>query len=278
MKYRTGDLSKILSVSSNTIRRYEEKGYLHSIREEKSDYRYFDNSDVTKMVFISKYRKIGFSHDQIAKMFQSDFFTSMEICKDKLAELDRQIATLTAVRHMLKDDIVLMNRVKDQEIKVYERNCVGFYYVSYQKNGKLLLDKQRIDKLYDFMYICPEIKYCYIFRKENILKGKLIYEEAIAIKKVDAAKFAIAIDDESIESYDEQPSLMRIVKVPIDFTNEDTISEEEARKIIYDDLLDMMKDRGCKLAGDAIAIKIGFSKEGNAEEQYLLMSMPVEVI
>lgn len=278
MKYRTGDLSKILSVSSNTIRRYEEKGYLHSIREEKSDYRYFDNSDVAKMVFISKYRKIGFSHDQIAKMFQSDFFTSMEICKDKLAELDRQIATLTAVRHMLKDDIVLMNRVKDKEIKVYERNCVGFYYVSYQKNGKLLLDNQRIDKLYDFMYICPEIKYCYIFRKENILKGKLIYEEAIAIKKVDAAKFAIAIDNESIESYDERPSLMRIVKVPIDFTNEDTISEEEARRIIYDDLLDMMKDRGYKLAGDAIAIKIGFSKEGNAEEQYLLMSMPVEAI
>lgn len=275
MKYRTGDLSKILNVSSNTIRRYEEMGYLNSNREDQSSYRYFDDSDVAKMVFISKYRKIGFNHEQIAQLFQSGFMDNIALCKDKLEEIDRQIETLSAIRHMLKDDIQLMTRVREQQDELFERDCVGVYYVPYQKNGKLLVDKERINILYDFMYQCPEIEYCYIFRKDNVLRGRLIYEDAIAIKITDADRFHIETEDECIERYERHFSIMKIVKLPIDFTNKNVISEEKARKVLFDDFLEIMKEKGYKLAGDAMAIRIGFSKEDDLEEQYILLGMPV---
>ena len=40
MKYKTGDLSKILGVSANTIRRFTEKGYLNPDRNMDNRYRF----------------------------------------------------------------------------------------------------------------------------------------------------------------------------------------------------------------------------------------------
>ncbi len=276
MRYKTGDLSKILNVASNTIRRYEEKGYLTPIREAKNGYRYFDNDDVAKMVFISKYRKIGFSHDEIGQILQLDLKDGRAMCEAKMAELDEQIATLTAVRHMLKDDVTLMKRVDEYGMDIMEKPCVAFYYVSYQKNGKLLSQGTRGEKLYEFMYQCPEIKYCYIFRKENILKRRLVYEEAISIKQMDAEKFGVKQDAECIEAYESRPSIMQMIKLPLDFTNEYEISREEACRILFDNLLEYMDEKGYKLAGDAIVVRIGLSKEKLRDWQYMLLSMPYE--
>lgn len=276
MRYKTGDLSKILNVASNTIRRYEEKGYLTPMREASNGYRYFDSDDVAKMVFISKYRKIGFSHDEIGQILQTDLNNVVELCQDKMAELDEQIATLTAVRHMLKDDVVMMKRVEEYGSDIMERPCVPFYYVSYQKNGKLLSSGKRGEKLYDFMYKCPEIKYCYIFRKENILNRRLVYEEAIAIKQKDSVKFNIAVDSDCVVAYDAKPSIMRMIKLPLDFTNEYEISNDEACEILFDNLLKYMDQNGYKCAGDAIVIRIALSKEKLRDWQYMLISIPYE--
>lgn len=276
MKYKTGDLSKILNVASNTIRRYEEKGYLTPIREASNGYRYFDSDDVAKMVFISKYRKIGFSHDEIGQILQTDLKKGVELCESKMAELDEQIATLTAVRHMLKDDVLMMKRVEEYGSDIMERPCVPFYYVCYQKNGKLLSSGKRGEKLYDFMYQCPEIKYCYIFRKENILNRRLVYEEAIAIKQKDSVKFNIAVDDDSVENYDAKPSIMQMIKLPLDFTSEYEMPKEEVRKILFDNLLNYMEEKGYQCAGDAIVIRIALSKEKLRDWQYMLISIPYE--
>ena len=70
MEYTTNDLSKILDVSTNTIRRYEEKGFINSVRNEKNGYRQFDHVDVEKLMYTNKYRKAGFSQDNIAEMFR----------------------------------------------------------------------------------------------------------------------------------------------------------------------------------------------------------------
>ena len=105
MKYKTSDLSKILNVSDNTIRRYAQKGYLNPERDEDTKYRYFNNSDVEKMAYISKYRKIGFGHEEIANMFQYDIDQCNVTFEEKMEEIDREIKKLTYLRHMLKDDI-----------------------------------------------------------------------------------------------------------------------------------------------------------------------------
>ena len=62
MKYTTSELAKILGVSGNTIRRFDEKGYLSSKRSEENEYRQFDASDVEKLMYVMRYRREEMSH------------------------------------------------------------------------------------------------------------------------------------------------------------------------------------------------------------------------
>ena len=46
MKYKIGELAKLLGVSTNTVRRYEDMGYISAVRDENSGYRYYNDDDI----------------------------------------------------------------------------------------------------------------------------------------------------------------------------------------------------------------------------------------
>ena len=78
MNYKVSDLSKILDISSNTVRRYEGMGYLSPDRMDANGYRVYGAGDVTKMIIINHYRKIGFSHAEIANIFKGSYHEKIE--------------------------------------------------------------------------------------------------------------------------------------------------------------------------------------------------------
>lgn len=275
MKYKTSDLSKVLNVSSNTIRRYEEKGYFNSVREEENGYRYFDNEDVAKLMYISKYRKFDFSHEEIADVFQGNITFVKKAYQDRMDELDEKIATMTAIRHMLKDDLNLIKRIDVLKDDITERICNSFYYVPYQENGKLITSGEQGKIIHKFLYECPEIKYVYIFPKDSILKGELKYNEGFAIKQKHAESFGVDPSVECISEYPARDSVMSIVKLPLDFLDEKNISRKDVRQILYGNLTDYMEKMNYTLIGDGIGIKIAHAKEDGKDIQYILMSMPV---
>ena len=79
MNYKVSDLSKILDISSNTVRRYEGMGYLSPDRMDANGYRVYGAEDVTKMIIINHYRKICFSHAEIAE-FSRVIITKRLVC------------------------------------------------------------------------------------------------------------------------------------------------------------------------------------------------------
>ncbi|MBE5877622.1 MAG: MerR family transcriptional regulator [Lachnospiraceae bacterium] len=277
MKYKTSDLSKMLNVSANTIRRFAEKGYLSPQRDDDNQYRYFENSDVEKTTYISKYRKIGFGHEEIADMFQSDLFGNCAIYEKKMAELDKEIMRLKFHRHMLKDDINLIQRSKTYGEEFQEKNCIDLSYVSYKTDREMKNDKKRIEEVHRFLYDFPEIRYIYIVRKEDILKRRIRYEEAIAIRQELVDYLNLDVNSEVIEYYPMHTSIMRVVKLPIDFRNGNVMENNDVKTLLYDNFFAYMEEKGYVLAGDAVGVKIGFSKEEGQEMQYILFSMPVDL-
>lgn len=277
MKYKTSDLSKMLNVSANTIRRFAEKGYLSPQRDDDNQYRYFENSDVEKTTYISKYRKIGFGHEEIADMFQSDLFGNCAIYEKKMAELDKEIMRLKFHRHMLKDDINLIQRSKGYGEEFQEKDCVPLYYVSYKTERKMRTDKNCTEEVHRFLYDFPEIRYVYIVRKEDILQRQIRYEEAIAIREELVDYLQLDVSNEVIEYYPQHKSIMRVVRLPIDFRDENVTESYDVKSLLYDNFFEYMKENGYTLAGDAIGVKIGFSKEEGQEMQYILFSMPVDL-
>ena len=275
MKYKTSDLSKMLDVSANTIRRFAEKGYLSPGRNDENQYRYFGNVDVEKITYISKYRKIGFGHDEIATMLNSDIHENCMTYQRKLNELDREIARLQFLRHMVKDDINMMKGVSEFGDNFIERNSVAMHYVTYKADDKIADSADKQKQIHRFIYDFPEVEYIYIIRKDDILNRRIRCEEAIAIRSKLAYKQSIDVKHEVIECYPETPSVLRIVKLPIDFMDRGPEEQEDIKQILYDNYFLYMEEHGYVVAGDAVGVKISVSKEEDREWQYVVLGIPV---
>lgn len=104
-----GDLAKHTGTKVETIRFYERIGLLPEPNRTKGNYRSYDNGDLRRLSFIRRARDLGFSLDQVRDLLglsdQRD--RSCEavdgIARHHLAEVERKIADLNALREELAD-------------------------------------------------------------------------------------------------------------------------------------------------------------------------------
>ena len=275
MNYKVSDLSKILDISSNTVRRYEGMGYLSPDRMDANGYRVYGAEDVTKMIIINHYRKIGFSHAEIAEIFKSGYHEKISMYEGRLEAIDKELEYLTGIRHMLKDDLLLMKKIEAAEEDFYRRDCVPMNYVLYSEDGVLLKEEGRLDTIQEFFYNASELRYIYIFKKEEIEKGILNCNEGIAVKEVHMERFGLARNEFTC-AYEKKPSIMKIAKLPLNFSELGDAEKQRLFEEIFGDVPEFMKENNCEMAGDVIGIKISMSIEENKEEQYVLVSIPLE--
>jgi len=275
MNYKVSDLSKILDISSNTVRRYEGLGYLSPDRMDANGYRLYSASDVTKMIMINHYRKIGFGHAEIAKILKSSYQDKISIYEERLNAMDKELEYLSGLRHMLKDDIVLMRKTSEVKEGFYKRECVPMNYVLYNQGGGLLKESGRLDTIQEYFYNASELRYIYIFKKEDIQKGVLICNEGIAVKQVDMDRFGLKNNSFTC-MYPKKLSIMKIIKLPINFSECIDVEREQLFEFLFRDMLDYIEADGYKMSGDVIGVKISLSLDGDTEEQHVLISMPIE--
>lgn len=274
MNYKVSDLSKILDISSNTVRRYEGMGYLSPDRMDANGYRVYGAGDVTKMIIINNYRKIGFSHAEIAKILKGSYHEKIALYEERLAAMDKELELLSGLRHMLKDDLALMKKIEAVTDGFYKRDCVAMNYVLYSENGELLKEDGRLDTIQQYFYNAAELRYIYIFKKEEIEQGILACNEGIAVKDVDMERFGLGLNGFTAV-YEKKNSIMKIAKLPLNFA--ECESEEKSRLFheIFDDVLSYIKENNYEMAGDVIGVKISMSLEETSEEQYVLVSVPI---
>lgn len=275
MEYTTNDLSSILDVSTNTIRRYEEKGYLRAKRNEENGYRQFDASDVERLMYVRKYRKVGFEHKDIAGILRQDIGGIRKLLEERKAGLDAQIVEYQALSHLLKDDIALIDRVKEYGDGIFEMANSPCHYVIYQKKGELRTGGRRGEALHRFLSTCPEFEYIYLFDREDLEADHFVWSAGVAANQLITQKYHV--DTASpVESYERHFCLMRFLRAPLDLLSGEQMPEAAVKKLFFDDFLEYMREHDYRTAGDAMALKIGFSREDGQDWQYLLMHVPVD--
>ena len=80
MKYKISEVSKILNIPIDTIRFYEKIGIITPKKDEKTDYRFFDNWDINYLLEYRKYRQMDFSAEQIRQLiYQADHKTFLDL-------------------------------------------------------------------------------------------------------------------------------------------------------------------------------------------------------
>ncbi len=274
MKYKISELAKLLDVSTNTIRRYEKKGYFEAVPDDKSGYKYYEDDSVFNVINAKLLRKYGFSHEEIDIINDYNLDENIHCFEEKMKELDEKLAYYTYVRHRMKDDLVLMRKIQSRK-EVYEAECTEMVYVLYSDGKKLLMEPERLQKIKEFLYDSPEVQRVYFISKEDFDNNTLILKRGWAIKDMHMEKYHMTESDYTVR-YKAHRSVMQIVKVPLKTSEFETFSNDEIKNMLLKEHLEYINNNNLEIAGDIIAVVITKVKEEGKEVVYFLVSIPVD--
>ena len=100
MKYKIGDVAKILGISPDLLRYYEKKGVVKPLKDKDNDYRYYDFWDINFLLDCLWFKNFGFSILQISDMVKPDSIESLnELFLDKEDELRASISRSQMLLH-----------------------------------------------------------------------------------------------------------------------------------------------------------------------------------
>ena len=249
MKYKISELAKLLGVSTNTVRRYEDMGYISAVRDEKSGYRYYNDDDIFSVMNAKMHVKYGFSHEQISQMQSFSLEETIDAYKKRMDEMDKQIAYMTYLRHRLKDDYLLMNKAATYS-DIYEKMSLTMYTVIYKDGEKLLQE--------------PE---------ESVDNGNFRVCCGWSVKEEHMDKYGMT-ENSYTQIYKGKPSVMGISEVPADIGRLANENPEYLKELMIGKHLDYMKEHNLYLNGDIIGIVITKVRDSGKNVIYMLMSLP----
>lgn len=92
MRYKIGDVARILGISRDLLRYYEKKGVVRPQKDKVNDYRYYDSWDMNFLMDCLWYKQFGFGIDQIAHMVtDSDYDALLTQLGEKRDDLEASI-------------------------------------------------------------------------------------------------------------------------------------------------------------------------------------------
>lgn len=114
MKYKIGDVARMLGISPDLLRYYEKKGIVHPQKGEHNDYRYYDSWDVNFLMDCLWFKPFNFSIEEIAHLVtDSDFNTLSAAMEEKEAQLEKSIRHQQLLLERLRVQRLEMKRGKE---------------------------------------------------------------------------------------------------------------------------------------------------------------------
>ena len=139
MAYKIGDVARILGISTDLIRYYEEKGVVKPHKDKFNNYRYYDAWDVNFLLDCVWFKKIGFGIDEIAKM------TTNESYDDFVCHLSRHSDEIaTSIEHQQ----LLLERI-DSHIESVKRITEYMGVCDVRTNKEFIYYLNRFNSEYD---------------------------------------------------------------------------------------------------------------------------------
>lgn len=109
MELKIGALGRATGTNVETVRYYERIGLLSKPPRTDGNYRAYGAPDLNRLSFIRRARDLGFSLDQVRALLElsddkaRDCATLDDLARDHLAEVERKIADLVALKGALSD-------------------------------------------------------------------------------------------------------------------------------------------------------------------------------
>lgn len=161
-EYTVGEIAKVLGISPQTLRHYEEVGLITSKRNDENQYRTFSIDDTKTLFQIYIYRSMGFSLKEISNMLRSSSYQEvLPFIDTRLEEVEKQIQELQSLKTELinyKSNMEYANTHlhKHQLLE----DSMTFYSFLKSGSGYTIADKQDA-QLIEFQKYAPHVRQCF---------------------------------------------------------------------------------------------------------------------
>ena len=113
MKYKIGDVARILGTSPDLLRYYEKKGIVRPVKDPHNDYRYYEPWDVNFLMDCIWYKSFHFGLDQVAEIITDS--TAQEVADT----LDKKVLELRA---QIRRNELLVRRAREHQSDLLRLN------------------------------------------------------------------------------------------------------------------------------------------------------------
>lgn len=117
MRYKIGDVARILGISPDLIRYYEEKGVVSPAKDPYNNYRYYDTWDINFLIDCLWYKNFGFGIDHVAQIVSQSSYDML------LSDLDEKIGEI--VKNIRYQELLLQRIRKYYESLVNVKGLIG---------------------------------------------------------------------------------------------------------------------------------------------------------
>lgn len=107
--YKIGELAKILSVSTDTLRYYEKHNLISATSRGSNGYRFYNHDVLQVMQFIIRAKSVGFSLNEIKELLSIKVDKASHSCAEvksftegKLQQINQKIAELSCFKDSLQ--------------------------------------------------------------------------------------------------------------------------------------------------------------------------------
>lgn len=114
MRYKIGDVAKILGISPDLLRYYEKKGVVKPVKDRSNDYRYYEPWDINFLIDCLWYKNFGFGIDQVAKIVSRSSYSDIQaMIAAKDAEIEASIRHQEMLLRRTREHQQEVNRAQD---------------------------------------------------------------------------------------------------------------------------------------------------------------------
>ncbi|MDR0446626.1 MAG: MerR family transcriptional regulator [Oscillospiraceae bacterium] len=137
MKYKIGEVARILGISADLIRYYEEKGVVSPAKDPMNNYRYYDTWDINYLIDCLWYKNFGFGIERVASMVTECGFDSLlDTLDGKRKELQTSIRRQKLLLQRIQRFQERLANTKKLVGICDTRDCAGFFYYLNRRNSE----------------------------------------------------------------------------------------------------------------------------------------------
>lgn len=191
-EYKIGEVSRLLGLTPEAIRYYEDQGIITPRKAEKTGYRYYNVWDIHILIHARSYRQYGFSLAETAMLLnQSDNRDLIQHLDEKEEEIQEAITEQLRLLRLI--------RAKKEHIARTEESIGGFrleyspeiYRLDTEQNYKLYESREAMDLMREWINRAPFVFPSALLRKEAVESGSEAYSFGLGVDSEYAGRLAL---------------------------------------------------------------------------------------